>query len=132
MSKQQTAISWQSECNDFDYNNVDPDTLKEWEAELRRENWRDMRSYLKQFPDATQQEKRALRSWVRSGHSPYENGDYIANESGEPMDFINASRCMEELYQEYLKDPEGFCRQVEEQRVNIYSSLSPDSDDLPF
>ena len=44
MSKQQTAISWQSECNDFDYNNVDPDTLKEWEAELRRENWRDMRS----------------------------------------------------------------------------------------
>ncbi len=64
----------EAEYNDFDYDNVDPETLKEWEEEFRRENLRDMRSYLKRFPDATPEEKKALRSWVRKGRSPYENG----------------------------------------------------------
>ena len=91
-----------------DYDHVDPETLKEWEAESRRKNWSDMRSYLKQFPDATPEEKKALRSWVRSSHSPYENGDFIATKSGGPMDFINALRFLEDEYQEYLKDPESY------------------------
>ena len=68
-----------------------------------------MSQYLKLFPDATPEEKSALRSWVRSGHSPYENGDFIATDSGGPMDFINARRFQEELYQEYLKNPDAFC-----------------------
>ena len=58
MSKQTNP--WETEYNDFDYNNVDPETLKEWEEEFRRENLRDMRSYLKRFPDATPEEKKAL------------------------------------------------------------------------
>ena len=94
--------------DDFDYENVDPETLKEWEAELQRENKRELRSYLKRFPDATPEEKRALRRWVDSGRSPYENGDYIVNEYGGPMDFIHALRFMEVEILEYLKDPEGY------------------------
>lgn len=108
MSKEQLAGPWATEYNDFDYNYVDPETLKKWKAEFRRENWRDMRSYLRHFPDATPEEKNALRNWVRGGHSPYENGDYIANDSGGPLDFINALRFREEQYQTYLNDPEAF------------------------
>ena len=92
----------------MDYENVSPETLKEWEREYWNKCRREMTQYLKNFPDATPEEKRALNSWVRSGHSPYENGDYIANDSGGPMDFFNAQRFLEAEYQEYLKDPEGY------------------------
>lgn len=135
MSRQQLVRSWETVyADDFDYDNVDPETLKKWEAEFRREDQRDMRQYLKQqFPDATPEEKKALRSWVRSGHSPFENGWYIAAESGRPMDFISAMRFLEEEYQEYLKDPESFLEHLVE--PDFYSDSSPGSDsndDLPF
>ena len=114
----------------IDYENPSPETLKEWEKEYRNKCRREMRQYLKDFPDATPEEKRDLSSWVQSGHSPYENGDFIATESGGPMDFINARRFLEAEYQDYLKDPEGYrgspdpSEQVPE---------SPDSNcDLPF
>ena len=70
--------------DDFDYENVDPETLREWKAELLQEFKLEMRLYLKRFPDATPEEKRELRHWVNSGHSPYENGDYIVNDDGGP------------------------------------------------
>ena len=135
MSKQQITSPWETEyTSSFDYDTVDPETLKEWEAEIRQKNWRDMRDYLKQFPDATPEEKKALRSWVRSGHSPYENGDYIATESGGPMDFINALRFLEDVYQEYLKDPEGYEGRLDS--ALITTSGSPydldTGEELPF
>ena len=106
MSKQRSVSPW--ECEIIDYDNVSPETVKEWEKEIRRKNQRDMRRYLKRFPDATPDEKEALRSWVRAGNSPYENDAYVVTESGAPMDFIGAQRFLEEEYQEYLKDPEAF------------------------
>ena len=131
MSKLTTP--WETEYNDFAYDNVDPETLKEWEAEIRRKNWRDMRSYLKQFPDVTPEEKNTLCGWVRSGHSPYENGWYIATDSGGPMDFINASRFLEDEYQEYLKDPESYRGHPDEPTIQSDSSPGSDgNDDLPF
>ncbi|MCR4884463.1 MAG: hypothetical protein K6A68_12880 [Clostridiales bacterium] len=135
MSEQQLMSPWENKyTEDFDYDNVDPETLKEWKAELHRQDQRDMRKYLKQqFPDATPEEKNALRSWVRSGHSPFENGWYVATESGGPMDFISAMRFLEEEYQEYLKDPEGYRDHPDEPA--IYADSSPGSDgneDLPF
>ena len=92
----------------IDYENPNPETLKEWEKEYRNICRREMRQYLKDFPDATLEEKRDLSIWVRSGHSPNENGDYIATDSGGPMDFINARRFLEAEHQEYLKDQEGY------------------------
>ncbi|MBR5930540.1 MAG: hypothetical protein IKZ95_00780 [Lachnospiraceae bacterium] len=132
MSKQLLTSPWATVYNDFDYDNVDPETLKKWEAEFRRDYWRDMRSYLKHFPDATPEEKKALRKWVRQGHSPYENGDYIANESGSLMDFINAWRFLENKYQEYMKNPEDFLAHLDEPLTYSDPSLNPGSYDLPF
>lgn len=132
MSKQQLTSPWETEYNDFDYDSVDPETLKEWEAEFRRKNQRDMRRYLKQFPDVTPDEKKALRSWVRSGHSPYENGWYIATDAGGPMDFINASRFLEDEYQEYLKDPEGYRGHPDEPVSDQVSFKGSDGVELPF
>lgn len=116
--------------NDFDYKNVDPETLKEWDREYRNKCRREMTQYLKDFPDATPEEKRALSSWVRSGHSPYVNGDNIVNDYGGPMDFINARRFLKDEYPEYLKDPEGY-RGAPDDDVLVSPSSEPDSD-LPF
>ena len=114
----------------IDYENVDPATLKEWEREYRNKCRREMSPYLKQFPDATPEEKLELRRWVRSGHSPYENGDFISNDSGGPMDFINARRFLEDEYQEYLKDPEGYNGR---KNSDALSCSETDSEgDLPF
>ena len=114
----------------IDYENVSPETLKEWNREYRNKCRREMTQYLKDFPDATPEEKRALSSWVRSGHSPYVNGDNIVNDYGGPMDFINARRFLEDLYQEFLKNPEAF-RDVPDDAVHTPSSTDPNSD-LPF
>ena len=114
----------------IDYENPSSETLKEWEKEYRNKCRREMRQYLKDFPDVTPEEKCDLSSWVRSGHSPYENGDYIATDSGGPMDFINARRFLEEEYREYMKDPEAYRGSPEPTKL-----ASDDSDsnvDLPF
>ncbi len=116
--------------NDFDNENVDPETLKEWEREYRNECRREMTQYLKDYRDATPEEKRALSSWVRSGHSPYENGDNIVNDYGVPMDFINTQRLWEDLYQDYLKNPDGYHDVPEDSKQDLPGT---DSDnDLPF
>ena len=135
MSKQRLMSPWETEyTEDFDYDNVDSETLKEWKAELHRQDQCDMRKYLKQqFPDATPEEKEALRNWVKHGHSPFENGWYVATESGAPMDFISAMRFLEEEYQEYLKDPEGYREHPDEPSYNTdYVPASSGSDELPF
>ena len=128
MSKQRFASPWEVEV--VDYENVSPETVKEWEKEIRRKNQRDMQSYLKRFPDATPDEKAALRSWVRAGNSPYENDSYVVTESGGPMDFISAQRFLEEEYQEYLKDPEGFRGHPE--TIETTSCNLGTGKDLPF
>ena len=45
----------------------------------------------------TPAERKELQVWVRSGHSPYDNGCYIATEAGIPMDFVNALRMSEDM-----------------------------------
>lgn len=118
--------------DDFDYDNVDPKTLKAWKAELLKEFKREMRSYLKQFPDATPEEKRELCRWVNSGHSPYENGDYIVNDDGGPMDFINAQRFLEVEYQEYLKHLDAY-RGGQDSEEYISPKYDPETgNELPF
>lgn len=52
--------------------------------------------YVKEVP-TTPAERKQLQDWVRSGHSPYDNGWYIATEAGAPMDFINALRMSEDM-----------------------------------
>ena len=132
MSQQYLSSPW--EVEDIDYENVSLETVKEWEKEIRRKNLRDMRSYLKRFPDATPDEKVALRNWVKASNSPYENDSYVVTESGGPMDFISAQRFLEEEYQEYLKDPESY-RGRPDPSVTTASGPSYDletGEELPF
>ena len=51
-----------------------------------------MKDYLKKIPDATLEEKAELRSWVMTGHSPYDNPDELCDDSCHPLDFISALR----------------------------------------
>ena len=62
--------------------------------ELREILSADFRRYGKEVPMSAK-ERSELCKWVQSGHSPYDNGWYIATESGGPMDFINALRLTE-------------------------------------
>ena len=125
MSQQLFTSSCFSSNDDFDCSIVDAKTRKAWKAENRRKNLRDMREYLKLFPDATTEEKIDLKNWVNSGHSPFENGDYISTESGQPMDFINAARFLESLVQEHLNEQESIHEESNNDLPVFY-------DDLPF
>lgn len=44
----------------------------------------------------TTEERRQLHEWVASGHSPYDNGDYIYS-ACVPVDFLSALRTSQEL-----------------------------------
>ena len=53
---------------------------------------------LKQYEKEVQMNKKELQElhrWVQEGHSPYDNGWYIATDYGTPMDYISAKRLME-------------------------------------
>ncbi len=54
----------------------------------------DVREYLKQYPDATEAEKQALAQWLKDGHSFLDNGYFLSDDSGRPMDFIEGERML--------------------------------------
>ena len=60
-----------------------------------------LQQYLKEIPDITKEELKDLKDWVKSGHSPYENGDYICFEGGGPVDYVNAQRFLDDLAKEH-------------------------------
>ena len=92
-----------------------------------------MWAYLKHFPDATAEEIAALRQWVKGGNNPYENGNGVYNDSCRLMDFINALRFWDDMYQEWLEDPEGFTeRRLSFQDENPTDFKKPKDDSLPF
>ena len=97
---------------------------------------REMRKYLKQFPDATAEEIAALRQWVKDGNSPYENGDGVYDDSCHTMDFINALRFWDGMYQEWLEDSESFAERYlssgDETNNNPTDFEESYGDDLPF
>ena len=94
---------------------------------------REMWAYLKHFPDATAEEIAALRQWVKDGNSPYENGDGVYDDSCHTMDFINALRFWDDMYQEWLEDPEGFTeRRLSFQDESPTDFKKPNDESLPF
>ena len=68
----------------------------------------DLPDYLIRFPDISEDEKEDLRQWVASGNSPYENGYNLCDDSGRPMDFISARRCIMEMAEEHKQNPDSF------------------------
>ncbi len=68
-----------------------------------------MKEYLKKNPDATPEEKAELRSWVMTGHSPYDNPDGLCDDCCHPFDFISAMRFWKGFCPEQPKkaEPDG-------------------------
>ncbi|MBR2048855.1 MAG: hypothetical protein IJ960_09705 [Oscillospiraceae bacterium] len=64
-------------------------------AELRNILSAQLQDYEK-ATDMCIEERRELRQWVLAGHSPYDNGWYLCNEDGCPLDFIHALRIVED------------------------------------
>lgn len=69
--------------------------------------------------------------WIKAGNSPYDNGDFTADDTGHPMDFINAMRFQDAQYAEYQDDSVSF-------RERYLPEITPDvlpiacDGDLPF
>lgn len=47
--------------------------------------------------DATREELIELKTWISEESDYNNNGNYVSNENGQPMDFINAERFEKEL-----------------------------------
>lgn len=61
---------------------------------------------LKQYKNEmilTEDELHNLEEWVSTGHSPYENPDFIYDDYCRLMDFISARRFLYEEYLEHIK-----------------------------
>jgi len=55
-----------------------------------------VREYLRQM-NASPEERKEVLEWVREGNDFMTNVDSLADEFGYPMDYISASRAMEEI-----------------------------------
>ena len=67
-------------------------TLWELKIKIRQLQSQIMETYLLTIGDITEDEMEDLREWVAAGKSVYDNPCLICDESGRPMDFINACR----------------------------------------
>ena len=114
---------------------------------------REAREYLtkqlkeyEQHMTMTKEERKELYEWVVSGRIPYDNGDYLCDGCGYPLDFVSALRTNQELQDwfdslsEEEKEAErtGTCLIYDTRTEDIYSDITtfklPDIEDeeLPF
>ena len=97
---------------------------------------REARVFLKRYPDATSDEIDALYEWMQDGHSPYENGDGVYDDSCRTMDFINTLRFWDSMYQEWLENPESFAERYLSSNNAADNTTTdfqePRNDNLPF
>lgn len=54
----------------------------------------------------TKEERRELHEWVASGQSPYDNGSYLCDCTGVPLDFVHALRLEKEFLDWFEALPE--------------------------
>jgi hypothetical protein len=92
----------------------------------------DVQQYLSQFPDVTPTEKAELLKWIKAGNSPYDNDEYVCDDTGRPMDYINAMRFWKDMYEEYLADPVGFRERFLPDAEPCTQVDTGGDDDLPF
>ncbi len=68
----------------------------------------DVKSYLLRYPDVTEEEKYDLFQWLKHGYNYTENGHYLADESGCPMDFIQGERVMADILETAMAEEESY------------------------
>lgn len=81
-----------------------------------------VKEYLRQM-NASPEERKEVLAWVREGNDFMTNGDGLADEFGYPMDYISASRAMEEICAH-------FAAMTPEELAEELSWQNPGPDDL--
>jgi hypothetical protein len=59
----------------------------------------ELRRYKAEIGRLTPEERRELRAWVVDENSAYDNPYHLAGESGHPLDYITATRIVEDMRQ---------------------------------
>ena len=127
---------------DWEAFNKDPEGYQFTEADIAYSNAMELARYEAEVP-MTPYEKRALRKWVVSGHSPLENtgSKYLCISSDAPYDFLDIYRMDRELEKEmrgmtdaekksYLMEYMGWTDEPDHERS---SDLIPiHEEDIPF
>jgi len=72
---------------------VEKYSAKERQDILRR----DLKEYESTIEDLTEEERKNLREWLKSGESPFDNPYIMHKDRGEVMDYITAIRITEEM-----------------------------------
>ena len=62
----------------------------------------DVKEYLKKYPDATEVEKQALAQWLKDGYSFLDNGYFLTDDSGYPLDFIQGERMLPHMQEAFM------------------------------
>ena len=83
-----------SEGNHLDYISAYRHCVKEHKTNLRKE----LKEYERTFTDLTDEERSELCEWVSNGNSVYDNPYLIAYDGGRPVDYIEAIRTAEEIW----------------------------------
>ncbi|MDQ0362506.1 hypothetical protein [Breznakia pachnodae] len=70
--------------------------------------------------DITHEELIELKTWISEGNDYNDNGNYVSNENGQSMDFINAERFYSELC-EKKSEEDILC--ITEEIINMISKM---------
>jgi len=95
------------------------------DKELRDLLRKELKEYEQTIGDLTHDEQKELREWIKKGRSVYDNPWYISMENGWPMDYIEASRTIDEI----LSTPDLY---YSDDSTASDDYESPASDDMPF
>ncbi len=60
----------------------------------------ELHRYKREIPDMTYNELLMVEDWVGAGNSPYTNGDYVCDDDGWPLDYINTIRGWQAMAEE--------------------------------
>ena len=102
-------------------------------SDYQRELFRDVKAYLKRYPDATAEEKQDLLKWVMAGFSVGDNPYRLYDDAGFPMDFIAGCRIGAEMVRDFSEDPDNFPEKwgISTDQSNMKKAAAS-MDDLPF
>jgi len=93
---------------------------------------KELKEYEMTFTDMTREEKHLLHMWVRNGNSPYDNGDYVCDDSGYPMDYVSTLRFWADIQEYYDSLSEEEQREFRGETVHEPIEIPERSDDVFF
>lgn len=117
-------------CFDYDTFAADPEAYVFTPDDIAYLNAMELERYEQEVP-MTCHERRLLRKWVISGHSPHENAGskYICLTGSEPYDFLDVYR----MDREIRRDMKGMSKSEQEAYLKEYTGWTDDSvDDTPW